>query len=143
RKNVMMTSVTFHTRSMLRRSCTITECRKAVAVNQGSSPAFSTGSQFQYPPQPSVSYAQIIPSVRPNDKNSQLTIVQRRTARSHESSRWPVISAAMQKANGIVMPTKPVYSDGGWIAMYTFCRSGFNPRPSTGACVRNVVNGFL
>ena len=37
RKNVMMTSVTFQTRSMLRRSCTITECRNAVAVNHGSS----------------------------------------------------------------------------------------------------------
>ena len=47
RKNVTMTSVTFQTRSMLRRSCTITECRNAVAVNHGSSPAFSTGSQAQ------------------------------------------------------------------------------------------------
>ena len=37
RKNVMMTSVTFQTRSMLRRSWTITECRNAVAVNHGSS----------------------------------------------------------------------------------------------------------
>ena len=47
RKNVTMTSVTFQTRSMLRRSCTITECRNAVAVNHGSRPAFSTGSQPQ------------------------------------------------------------------------------------------------
>src|SRR6266850_3316678 len=108
RKNVTMTSVTFQTRSMLRRSCTITECRNAVAVNQGSNPAFSTGSHSQYPPQPSSSYAQIIPSVRPSDRNSQLTIVQRRTARSHESSRWPVMSAAMQNANGMVIPTNPV-----------------------------------
>ena len=43
----MMTSVTFQTRSMPRRSCTITECRNAVAVNHGSRPAFSTGSQPQ------------------------------------------------------------------------------------------------
>ena len=49
-----------------------------------------------------------MPSVRPNDRNSQLTIVQRRTARSHESSRWPVISAAMANAYGMVMPTNPV-----------------------------------
>ncbi len=55
RKKVMMTSVTFHTRSIPRRSCTITECRKAVAVNHGNSPAFSTGSQPQKPPQPSSS----------------------------------------------------------------------------------------
>ena len=47
RKNVTMTSVTFQTRSIARRSCTITECRNAVAVNHGSSPAFSTGSQPQ------------------------------------------------------------------------------------------------
>ena len=47
RKNVMITSTTFQTRSMLRRSCTITECRNAVAVNHGSRPAFSTGSQPQ------------------------------------------------------------------------------------------------
>ena len=47
RKNVTMTSTTFQTRSMLRRSCTITECRNAVAVNHGSSAAFSTGSHAQ------------------------------------------------------------------------------------------------
>ena len=58
-----------------------------------------------------------MPSVRPKERNSQLNIVQRRTARSHESSRWPVISAAMPNANGIVMPTNPVYSDGGWITI--------------------------
>ena len=46
-RNVMMTSVTFQTRSMPRRSWTITECRNAVAVNHGSMPAFSTGSQPQ------------------------------------------------------------------------------------------------
>ena len=54
-RKVRMTSVTFQTRSMLRRSCTITEWRNAVAVNQGSAPAFSTGSQPQKPPQPSSS----------------------------------------------------------------------------------------
>ena len=47
RKNVMTTSVTFHTFSIPRRSCTITECRNAVAVSHGSRPAFSTGSQPQ------------------------------------------------------------------------------------------------
>ena len=47
RKNVRMTRLTFQIRSMLRRSCTITECRNAVAVNHGSSAAFSTGSHIQ------------------------------------------------------------------------------------------------
>src|ERR1700730_18018910 len=37
----------FHTFSMPRFSCIITECRKAVPVSQGSSEAFSTGSQPQ------------------------------------------------------------------------------------------------
>ena len=49
-----------------------------------------------------------MPSVRPNDRNSQPIIVQRRTASSHESSRCPVMSAARPNANGIVIPTKPV-----------------------------------
>ena len=113
----MMTSVTFQTRSMPRRSWTITECRKAVAVNQGSAPAFSTGSHPQKPPQPSSSYAQIMPSVRPSDRKNHENIVQRRTARSQESSSCPVMSAAMPNANGIVSPTKPRYIVGGWIAM--------------------------
>ncbi len=47
RKNVVMTSTTFHTFSMPRRSWIMTECRKAVDVNHGMSPAFSTGSQAQ------------------------------------------------------------------------------------------------
>ena len=41
------TSTTFHTFSMPRRSCMITECRNAVTVNHGRSPAFSTGSHAQ------------------------------------------------------------------------------------------------
>ena len=108
RKKVKMIRVMFQTRSMLRRSCTITECKNAVAVNQGSSAAFSTGSQPQYPPQPSSSYAQIMPSVRPSERKSQAIMVQRRTARSHESSKWPVINAAIANANGMVIPTNPV-----------------------------------
>ena len=47
RKNVTMTSETFQTFSMPRRSCTMTECSSAVPVNHGSRPAFSTGSQPQ------------------------------------------------------------------------------------------------
>ena len=55
RQNVATTSDRFQTRSIPRRSCTITECRNAVAVSHGSSDAFSTGSHAQYPPQPSTS----------------------------------------------------------------------------------------
>src|SRR4029450_10796178 len=75
RKNVKMTRTTFQTRSMERRSCTMTEWRNAVAVNHGSSAAFSTGSQPQYPPHPSSSYAQIMPSMRPNERKSHANIV--------------------------------------------------------------------
>ena len=44
---VATTSFMFQTRSMPRRSCTIAECRNAVAVSQGMKDAFSTGSQAQ------------------------------------------------------------------------------------------------
>ena len=47
RQNVAMTSERFQTRSIPRRSCTITEWMNAVAVSHGSSDAFSTGSHAQ------------------------------------------------------------------------------------------------
>src|SRR5438067_8161622 len=66
-KNVEKISHTFHTFIMPRFSCIITECRNAVPVSQGSKDAFSTGSQPQYPPQPSTAYAQCAPSMMPSD----------------------------------------------------------------------------
>ena len=51
--NVAMTSARFQVRSSRRFSSTITEWRYAVAVSHGMIAAFSTGSQAQYPPQPS------------------------------------------------------------------------------------------
>ena len=47
RAKVAHTSARFHTRSIPRRSCTITECRKAVPVSHGRKLAFSTGSHAQ------------------------------------------------------------------------------------------------
>jgi len=47
REKAPATSTAFQTRSMFFFSCTITECRNAVAVNHGSRPAFSTGSHIQ------------------------------------------------------------------------------------------------
>ena len=76
--NVMNTSQTFHTRIMPRFSCIITECRNAVPVSHGISDAFSTGSQPQYPPQPSTAYAQCAPSRMPMLWKPQAIIVQRR-----------------------------------------------------------------
>ena len=52
RLNVARRSERFQTRSIARRCWTMAECKKAVAVNQGSKAEFSTGSQDQYPPQP-------------------------------------------------------------------------------------------
>ena len=46
-RNVRITSVTFHTFIMPRRSWIMIEWRNAVAVNHGRRPAFSTGSQPQ------------------------------------------------------------------------------------------------
>src|SRR5579859_3011328 len=74
--NVRNTSQTFHTRIMPRFSCMITECRNAVPVSHGISEAFSTGSQPQYPPQPSTAYAQCMPRNTPVVKNIQVNIVQ-------------------------------------------------------------------
>src|SRR6185369_8932182 len=62
RKKVAETRTAFHTFIMPFFSCIMTEWRKAVAVIQGRSEAFSTGSQPQYPPQPSTAYAQPAPS---------------------------------------------------------------------------------
>ena len=47
------TSEAFQILSIPRFSWIITECRKAVLISHGISAAFSTGSQPQYPPQPS------------------------------------------------------------------------------------------
>ena len=47
RLNVARSSDRFQSRSMPRRSWTITECRYAVAVSQGRNEAFSTGSHAQ------------------------------------------------------------------------------------------------
>src|ERR1039458_4612245 len=57
RKKVAEISTMFQTFIMPFFSCIITECRNAVAVIHGSSDAFSTGSQAQYPPQPSTAHA--------------------------------------------------------------------------------------
>src|SRR5204863_9003559 len=78
RKNVAETSTMFHTFIMPFFSCIITECRKAVPLNHGSTLAFSTGSHPQYPPQPSTWYAHAEPSITPVDWNSHVTSVQRR-----------------------------------------------------------------
>ena len=118
RKNVTMTSETFQTFSMPRRSCTITECRNAVAGE----PRQQAGVLDRIPA-PVAAPAQFL--VRPEraerEADRQKQPRHHRPARgpraASESSSWPVASAAMPNANGIVMPTKPRYSIGGWIAM--------------------------
>src|SRR6185437_1727635 len=52
-RKVPNTSPTFQTFIIPRFSCIITECRNAVPLSHGRKAAFSTGSQAQYPPQPS------------------------------------------------------------------------------------------
>ena len=54
-ENVATSKLMFQTRSMPRRSWTITEWMYAVAVSHGRKLAFSTGSQPHTPPQPSTS----------------------------------------------------------------------------------------
>src|SRR5262245_55567744 len=105
RKNDEATSTAFHTFIMPFFSCIMTECRKAVALNQGSSDAFSTGSQAQYPPQPRAAYAQLAPISTPTPWNNQVTRLQRRVVKIHASPFCRVISEPMAKANGTTMPT--------------------------------------
>ena len=78
RKKVLEISTMFHTFIMPFFSCIITECRKAVPVTQGRKEAFSTGSQFQYPPQPRTAKAQPAPRMIPVLWKSHVTSVQRR-----------------------------------------------------------------
>src|SRR6202050_2377907 len=66
--NVEKISHTFQLFIMPRFSCIITECRNAVPVSHGISEAFSTGSQPQYPPQPSTEYAQCMPRKRSDER---------------------------------------------------------------------------
>src|SRR6266498_1730447 len=61
------------------------ECKKAVPVSQGINIAFSTGSQPQKPPQPSTSYAQRPPRIKPIERNIQANSVQRRVVTIHSS----------------------------------------------------------
>src|SRR5580693_9953984 len=107
---VVKTSQTFQIFIMPRFSCIITECRNAVAVIHGRSDAFSTGSQAQYPPQPSTAYAQPCPSRMPVLWKSQVTMVQRRVVWIQLSPGCLVINDPMAKANGTVKPTYPRYS---------------------------------
>src|ERR1039457_2367472 len=113
RKKVAEMRTMFQTFIMPFFSCIITECRNAVAVIQGSSEAFSTGSQAQYPPQPSTAYAQPWPSRMPVLWNSHVTMVHRRVVWIHESPGCLVINDPIANANGTVKPTYPRYSIGG------------------------------
>ena len=92
-----MISVMVHVFSIPRRSCTMTECRNAVAVSHGMNDAFSTGSQAQYPPQPSTSYDHHMPAMMPSDRNVHGTIVQRRMTFGQSGSSRPASSAPIAK----------------------------------------------
>src|SRR5262245_50123734 len=78
KRKLMITSDRFHTRSIFLRSSIMTECRNAVQVSQGIRDAFSTGSQAQYPPHPSSTYAHQPPRRTPVPRKNQERIVQRR-----------------------------------------------------------------
>src|SRR6266571_2030770 len=105
KRKLMMTRDRFHTRSIFLRSSIMTECRNAVQVSHGMSEAFSTGSQAQYPPQPSSTYAHQPPRRIPVPRKNQEGMFRRRVVRNHVSSRRPVARAAMAKADGRVRPT--------------------------------------
>src|SRR5687767_10906258 len=82
RENVASNSDKFHTRSIPRRSCTITEWMYAVPVSHGRNDAFSTGSQPQTPPHPRTSYDHQEPSMIPTVRKPHANNVQRRVSPS-------------------------------------------------------------
>ncbi len=102
-----MTRIIFHRLNKPLFSWIMTECKNAVPDNHGMKAAFSTGSQAQYPPHPSTSYAQRLPKINPMDKNIQATNVHLLVKRIHRSSFLPVMSAAIPKAYGMTNETNP------------------------------------
>ena len=107
RANAPMTSVMFHNRAIPRRSCSMTEWRKAVETNQGSKATFSTGSQAQYPPQPSTEYDHSAPRQQADRQEAPHHSVHRRMSETHCSDPRPASNAAMPNANGTVKPMNP------------------------------------
>src|SRR5512138_3074658 len=87
REYVRMIRIIFHFFSIPRFSVIMTECRNAVPVSHGITMAFSTGSQPQKPPQPSTSYAQRPPRIKPMERKIQAKSVQRRVVRIQSSRR--------------------------------------------------------
>src|ERR1700722_1647812 len=73
RANVAIDRERFHTRIRPRRSWTRTDCREPGPQSQGSSAAFSTGSQPQNPPQPSTGYDHQAPSTMPTERKVNAT----------------------------------------------------------------------
>jgi hypothetical protein len=96
---------TFHTFSIPRFSCTMIECRNAVPTSHGITEAFSTGSQAQYPPQPSSVYDQSAPSMIPMPRKVHAISAKRRVARIQSAPVRRAISAPIANANGIEKPT--------------------------------------
>src|SRR5437867_1487125 len=100
--------------------------------SQGIREPFSTGSQPQYPPQPSTLYAHTPPMMKPVAR-----IAVENTAHGSTSLIQPSYSrrtsAAIAIANGITSEENPVNSTGGWIVIHGSWSSGFRPLPSIGA----------
>src|SRR5690606_21312770 len=113
RRNVAITSTTFHFLSIPRFSCTIIECRKSVPVSQGSRDEFSTGSHAQYPPHPSSSYSHHIPSTIPIVRKNKLRIAHSRKALRYTTCRHIATSAVIANADGMVDAMRSRYRIGG------------------------------
>src|SRR5262249_56770164 len=86
-------------------------------MSQGNSATFSTGSQAQYPPQPSSEYDQSAPSTSPTVRKHHTTSVHLRMTETHWSEPCPASSAPAPKAKGTVKPMNPRYRNGGGVAL--------------------------
>jgi len=87
-------------------------CTKATDTIQGINEEFSTGSQAQYPPHPSVSYAQYPPRKIPKPRVTTVKTVQGIVCLT-QSLYLLVARAAMAKANGMQAAAYPTKTMGG------------------------------
>ena len=130
--NAEKTSARFQSFSIPRRSWTISEWTNAVIGRSGRIAEFSTGSQPQKPPQPSVVYAHHAPRMLPTLSSSHDHSAHGRTARIQRPSMRPESSAAAPSANGTAVLTRPASMNGGCTSIAGSTSSGLSPVPSSG-----------
>ncbi len=94
----------------------IIEWTPTMPMIHGTSEEFSTGSQAQYPPKESVSYAQYPPIAMPTPSTAVAARAQGSAGRTHCVYRR-FQSPATANANGAAIIVKPRKRVGGWMTI--------------------------